>query len=81
MITLQYILVTHTYHQLEVHSQKPLPFDVILSNHAEFSGPDVLVGNNDDRDREDINSMCLTVVAQLLEKYDIPKDRIGRIEV
>lgn len=25
--------------------------------------------------------MCLTVVAQLLEKYDIPKDRIGRIEV
>lgn len=33
------------------------------------------------RDREDINSVCLTVVAQLLEKYDIPKDQIGRIEV
>ncbi len=33
------------------------------------------------RDREDINSVCLTVVAQLLEKYDIPKDRVGRIEV
>eukprot|EP00903_Cladosiphon_okamuranus_P006261 g6144.t1 len=32
-------------------------------------------------DREDINSVCLTVVAQLLEKYDIPKDRVGRIEV
>ena len=25
--------------------------------------------------------MSLTVVAQLLEKYDIPKDRVGRIEV
>lgn len=25
--------------------------------------------------------MCLTVVAQLLEKYEIPKDRVGRIEV
>lgn len=33
------------------------------------------------RDREDINSVCLTVVAQLLEKYSIPKDRVGRIEV
>ncbi|CAM9640747.1 unnamed protein product [Laminaria digitata] len=32
-------------------------------------------------DREDINSVSLTVVAQLLEKYDIPKDRVGRIEV
>ncbi|CAM9952539.1 unnamed protein product [Scytosiphon promiscuus] len=32
-------------------------------------------------DREDINSVCLTVVAQLLEKYDIPKDRVGRLEV
>lgn len=25
--------------------------------------------------------MCLTVVAQLLEKYDIPKSQIGRLEV
>lgn len=33
------------------------------------------------RDREDINSVCLTVVSQLLEKYDIPRDEVGRIEV
>ncbi|CAM9797074.1 unnamed protein product [Ascophyllum nodosum] len=32
-------------------------------------------------DREDINSVCLTVVAQLLEKYDVPRDRVGRLEV
>ncbi|CAM9833453.1 unnamed protein product [Choristocarpus tenellus] len=32
-------------------------------------------------DREDINSICLSVVAQLLEKYDIPRGSIGRIEV
>lgn len=32
-------------------------------------------------DREDINSLCLTVVSQLLEKYSIPHTRIGRLEV
>lgn len=32
-------------------------------------------------DREDINSMCLTVVSRLLEKYSIPHSRIGRLEV
>lgn len=32
-------------------------------------------------DREDINSIALTVVENLLDKYDIPRDRIGRLEV
>lgn len=32
-------------------------------------------------DREDINSIALTVVENLLSKYDIPKERIGRLEV
>ncbi|KAI8895883.1 hydroxymethylglutaryl-CoA synthase [Globomyces pollinis-pini] len=32
-------------------------------------------------DREDINSMCLTVVQNLLEKYNISPDQIGRLEV
>jgi hydroxymethylglutaryl-CoA synthase len=32
-------------------------------------------------DREDINSMCLTVVQSLMEKYAIPYDKIGRLEV
>jgi len=32
-------------------------------------------------DREDINSIALTVVQNLLDKYDIPHDRIGRLEV
>ena len=32
-------------------------------------------------DREDVNSMALTVVSSLLRKYCIPLDRIGRIEV
>jgi hypothetical protein len=32
-------------------------------------------------DREDINSIALTVVENLLSKYDIPRERIGRLEV
>ena len=32
-------------------------------------------------DREDINSVCLTAVAGLLEKYNIDPKAIGRIEV
>ena len=32
-------------------------------------------------EREDINSACLTAVQNLLEKYDIPHDAIGRLEV
>lgn len=32
-------------------------------------------------DREDINSICLTVVHSLLEKYEIPTNMIGRIDV
>ena len=32
-------------------------------------------------EREDINSVCLTAVANLLEKYNIPHDSIGRLEV
>lgn len=32
-------------------------------------------------DHEDINSICLTVVKSLLEKYDISPNDIGRIEV
>ena len=32
-------------------------------------------------DREDINSISLTVVNNLLEKYDIPREKIGRLEV
>lgn len=32
-------------------------------------------------DREDINSISLSVVQSLLDKYDIEKDKIGRIEV
>eukprot|EP01119_Soliformovum_irregulare_P010986 TRINITY_DN2719_c0_g1_i1.p1 TRINITY_DN2719_c0_g1~~TRINITY_DN2719_c0_g1_i1.p1 ORF type:complete len:468 (-),score=120.74 TRINITY_DN2719_c0_g1_i1:28-1431(-) len=32
-------------------------------------------------DREDIYSMCLTATQNLLEKYNIPKDSIGRLEV
>ncbi|XP_055689794.1 hydroxymethylglutaryl-CoA synthase 1 [Lutzomyia longipalpis] len=32
-------------------------------------------------DREDINSMCLTVTSSLLEKYKIPPARIGRLDV
>jgi len=31
--------------------------------------------------REDINSICLTVVHSIMEKYDIPWDQIGRLEV
>lgn len=32
-------------------------------------------------DREDINSLCLTVVTKLLENYSIPHSKIGRLEV
>ncbi|CAN0150633.1 unnamed protein product, partial [Discosporangium mesarthrocarpum] len=32
-------------------------------------------------DREDINSICLSAVVQLLEKYDIAREKVGRIEV
>lgn len=32
-------------------------------------------------DREDINSISLSVVVSLLEKYDIPLNQIGRIEI
>lgn len=32
-------------------------------------------------DREDIHSLCLTVVANLLERHTIPHARIGRLEV
>lgn len=32
-------------------------------------------------DREDIHSMCLTVVSKILENYSIPHNRIGRLEV
>ncbi|XP_052861394.1 hydroxymethylglutaryl-CoA synthase 1 [Anopheles cruzii] len=32
-------------------------------------------------DREDINSLCLTVVRNLLDRYQIPLSRIGRLEV
>lgn len=32
-------------------------------------------------DREDINSIALTVVVNLLEKYNIPLDKIGRLEI
>ena len=32
-------------------------------------------------DREDINSICLTVVNNLLEKYEIPREKVGRLEV
>jgi hydroxymethylglutaryl-CoA synthase len=32
-------------------------------------------------DREDINSIALSVVVSLLEKYDIPLNQIGRIEI
>ena len=32
-------------------------------------------------DREDINSIALTVVQSLLEKYDISHSSVGRIEV
>lgn len=32
-------------------------------------------------DREDINSICLTVVASLLEKYGIKPSEVGRLEV
>jgi hypothetical protein len=32
-------------------------------------------------DREDINSIALTVVANLMDKYGIPHDQIGRLEV
>lgn len=32
-------------------------------------------------DREDINSLCLTVVSKLLERNDIAHSRIGRLEV
>ncbi|RKO87057.1 hydroxymethylglutaryl-coenzyme A synthase C terminal-domain-containing protein [Blyttiomyces helicus] len=32
-------------------------------------------------DREDIHSICLTVVSQLLETYSVPTSRIGRLEV
>lgn len=32
-------------------------------------------------DREDINSICLTVCSQLLDTYNIHPARIGRLEV
>ena len=32
-------------------------------------------------DLEDINSICLTVVQSLMEKYDISPNEIGRLEV
>ena len=32
-------------------------------------------------DAEDINSLCLTVVHRLLEKYDIDPNRVGRLEI
>ncbi|XP_058836872.1 uncharacterized protein LOC131693232 [Topomyia yanbarensis] len=32
-------------------------------------------------DREDVNSLCLTVVHNLLERHQIPYSRIGRLEV
>eukprot|EP00357_Protocruzia_adherens_P030628 CAMPEP_0115046288 /NCGR_PEP_ID=MMETSP0216-20121206/48662_1 /TAXON_ID=223996 /ORGANISM="Protocruzia adherens, Strain Boccale" /LENGTH=1286 /DNA_ID=CAMNT_0002429345 /DNA_START=2875 /DNA_END=6735 /DNA_ORIENTATION=+ len=32
-------------------------------------------------DREDINSVCLTVLVSLLEKYNVSPKRIGRVEV
>ena len=32
-------------------------------------------------DREDINSISLTVVNNLLEKYEIPREKVGRLEV
>uniref|UniRef100_A0AAG5DI14 Hydroxymethylglutaryl-CoA synthase n=1 Tax=Anopheles atroparvus TaxID=41427 RepID=A0AAG5DI14_ANOAO len=32
-------------------------------------------------DREDINSLCLTVVRNLLDRHQVPLDRIGRLEV
>nr|P54961.1 RecName: Full=Hydroxymethylglutaryl-CoA synthase 1; Short=HMG-CoA synthase 1; AltName: Full=3-hydroxy-3-methylglutaryl coenzyme A synthase 1 [Blattella germanica]ALM02099.1 hydroxymethylglutaryl-CoA synthase 1 [synthetic construct]CAA52032.1 hydroxymethylglutaryl-CoA synthase [Blattella germanica] len=32
-------------------------------------------------DREDINSLCLTVVSRLMERWSIPYSQIGRLEV
>lgn len=32
-------------------------------------------------DREDVNSICLTVLSNLLKNYNISKDKIGRLEV
>ena len=32
-------------------------------------------------DREDINSVCMTAVQSLMEKYEIPYEKIGRLEV
>ena len=32
-------------------------------------------------DREDINSLCLTVVSRLMERWNIPYSKVGRLEV
>lgn len=32
-------------------------------------------------DREDINSVCMTAVQSLMEKYDVPYEKVGRLEV
>ncbi|XP_024377715.1 hydroxymethylglutaryl-CoA synthase [Physcomitrium patens] len=57
-----------------------------LEEHDGVSKGKYTIGLGQDRlafctDLEDVISMSLTVVKSLLEKYEIPADRIGRLEV
>lgn len=74
------ILAMEVYFPSAHVAQKDLEveYKVSTGKFTEGLGQDTLafVG-----DREDINSICLTVVNNLLEKYDIPRDEVGRLEV
>jgi hydroxymethylglutaryl-CoA synthase len=74
------ILAMEVYFPSSHVSQKDLEVDYKVST-GKFTkglGQDNLafVG-----DREDINSISLTVVNNLLEKYEIPREKIGRLEI
>lgn len=57
-----------------------------LEKHDGVSSGKYTIGFGQERmgfcsDREDINSLCLTVVKRLMENYDIQPQEIGRLEI
>ncbi|GKY98380.1 hypothetical protein MPSEU_000795600 [Mayamaea pseudoterrestris] len=71
---------------MEVYTPRTFVSQAALEKHSGVPAGKYTIGLGQEGlaltgDAEDINSLCLTVVQSLLEKYDIDPDSIGRLEV
>lgn len=71
---------------MEIYFPKKCVDQAELEQHDKVGQGKYTVGLGQHRmafvsDREDINSICLTVVKNLLDKYHVPLESIGRLEV